>query len=276
MIEHNIRIMQAKKIINRTSWNIYNESNISLGSYTTYGYAGHLDDPFNPYNDLNFGAPNELFFNLQNVVLFRNLFNMFYSSYFAEVTDKDSRLVTAKMKFTPKDIFNLDFGKLIYNDGVLYRLIKIKDYSDNELAEVELLRVNYLDYNVPKYVNYNYTLGQELNGGYIVYIDSTGEHGLIAADIQGIQEAYNWFDALIYCANFSSNGYSDWRMGTLTEMRLIDVNQIYIPNFQNFVHWTSTQSNLDDAYAIFMIGDGSNFSEWPKDTVWYVLPIKSF
>jgi len=280
MIEHNIRIMQAKKISGRTSWNIYSKTNSVLASYTTYGYAGHLDDPNTPYNDLNFGAPAEIFFNLQNLILFRNLFNMFYSSYFAEITDKDSRLVTAKMKFTPKDIFNLDFGKLIYNDGVLYRLIKIKDYSDNELSEVELLRVNYLQYDVPNYEAY--TLGQPLFGGYIVYLDATGEHGLIAPDYdellaEGNFFQYNWINAIAYCNNLVLNSYSDWRMGTLTEMRLIDVNQIYIPNFINVGFWTSTLFNFTNAYWIDMDSTGNNINNQDINNVnLFAYPIKSF
>jgi len=55
-------------------------------------------------------------------------------------------MVTCTMKFFEKDIFNLDFGKLIYIDGTLYRLIKIKDYSEGELCEVELLRIINLSY----------------------------------------------------------------------------------------------------------------------------------
>jgi len=64
----------------------------------------------------------------------------------AEITDKDSRLLTCKMKLTQQDIYNLDFGRFVFIDGVLYRLAKIKDWSENEIAEVELLRVIYTTY----------------------------------------------------------------------------------------------------------------------------------
>ena len=151
MIEHNIRIMQAKKITGRTSWKIYSSVKIfnvpvSYGTYTAYGYAGHLDDPFNPASDLNFGITEQLNFNLTTGTLSNNLFNTYYSPYFAEITDKDSRLVTCKMKFTERDINTLDFTKFIWVDGVLYRLYKIVDYSENELCEVQLLRVIYTTY----------------------------------------------------------------------------------------------------------------------------------
>lgn len=152
------RIMFANKFTGKTAWKIYSKDTIpiigtpiSYGTYTEYGYAGHFDSPNSPTYDLNFGATKELFFDASNTLLGgwgtgNNLFNLFYSSYFAEATDKDSRLVTCTMKFYEKDIFNLNFGKLIYIDGTLYRLIKIKDYSEGELCEVELLRIINLSY----------------------------------------------------------------------------------------------------------------------------------
>jgi hypothetical protein len=61
----------------------------------------------------------------------------------AEITDKDSRLLTAKFKLDIADIINLDFGKLVYIDGALWRLNKIVDYnmSEPDLCTVSLLRV---------------------------------------------------------------------------------------------------------------------------------------
>ena len=277
MVEHNIRIMFSKKITGRAAWKIYNQfDQVIVSGLTSYGYAGHIDNPFAPNFDLNFGVPKELYFTLTSGVLFRNLFNIYYSPYFADITDKDSRLVTAKMKFTPKDIFNLDFGKLIYNDGVLYRLVKIKDYSDNDICEVELLRVNYLEYEAPYFEIY--TLGQALNGGYIVYIDSTGKHGLIAPDFNDVDTtfSYNWSGAINYCDTFTSGGFSDWRIGTKDEMSLVDINNNYIPNFAGNNFWTGTAFGASNAYMISMVGSGNAFSTPFKSDFYYALPIKSF
>ena len=140
-----IRVLQVKVIDSVTSWKILNQSAI-LSTQTNYCYAGHLNNPDLPSSDLNFGATKELYFSLVSGALSNNLFNTYYSSYLAEITDKDSRLVTAKIKLIDKDIFNLDFGRFIWFDGVLYRLIKIVDYSEGELCEVQLLRVIYTTY----------------------------------------------------------------------------------------------------------------------------------
>ena len=146
-IEHVIRVMQAKKITGVTSWDILNGTTV-LGSYTEYPYAGHFDDPDAPAADLNFGAPVQLYFELLAGDLSANLFNAYYSSYFAEITDKDSRVLSGKFKLNDTDIFNLDFAKFVYVDGGYYRISQIIDYNagGNDLTQCELLRVINISY----------------------------------------------------------------------------------------------------------------------------------
>jgi hypothetical protein len=141
-MDHVVRIMQIKKVTSVASWSILNLAT-NLGSNTSYLYAGHLNNPTTPTDDINYGAPQQLYFNLTSGDLSNNLFNTYYSSYLAEITDKDSRLLTAFFNLTDIDIFNLDFSKFIFIDGGLYRINKIIDYSpeNNELTKVDLLRV---------------------------------------------------------------------------------------------------------------------------------------
>lgn len=141
-IDSNIRILLAKKITGVTSWAIKDGAS-TLTSTTDYGYAGHLDDPNAPANDLNFGVPKELFFALAAGAINVNQFNVYWSSYMADITDKDSKMVEAQFKLDYKDIYALDFSKYIYLDGCLYRLNKIEDFNatEKELCKVQLLRV---------------------------------------------------------------------------------------------------------------------------------------
>ena len=144
-----IRIMQIKKISEISSWDILNNEGgpIAGGTdLTYYPYAGHLNHPFSAIYDINFGATKELFFENDNANLGENIFNTYYSPYIAEITDKDSRLVIAKFKLNDTDIFNLDFSRFIWVDGVLYRLNKVIDYTPGEICTVELLRVIYTTY----------------------------------------------------------------------------------------------------------------------------------
>jgi len=141
-----IRILQAKKITGRNTWAIKNGAT-TLASYTAYGYAGHVDDPFNPLADINWGATKEVFYNASAVTA-ANLFNGYWSEYIAEITDKDSKLLTCSLKLNEVDIYNLDFSKLIYIDGSLWRLNKVLDYNpmDFNVTKVELLKVIELTY----------------------------------------------------------------------------------------------------------------------------------
>ena len=131
-----IRIMQTKKITGVVSWTIMNGAS-NLASYTSYGYAGHLDDPINPTNDINFGAPKELQFN-PNTYPSTNVFNAFHSPYIAEITSKDSKLLTCFGLLDIVDIFNLDFSKYVFIDGVLFRLNKVENFNPMEYNTTKL------------------------------------------------------------------------------------------------------------------------------------------
>lgn len=140
--DHNIRIMQAKKISGVTAYDL-NDGSTTEASLTTYGYAGHLDNPDTPNADLNFSVPAELYFPLATEYPTANLFNAYWSEYVAEITDKDSRLLSAFVYLKTKDIFSLDFSKLIWIDGALWRLNNIQDFNpmDINTTKAEFLKV---------------------------------------------------------------------------------------------------------------------------------------
>jgi hypothetical protein len=146
-MDSNIRILQTKKITGVESWDIKDGATVKA-SVTDYGYAGHYDDPDAPTNDLNFGALKEVFFTLVTGALSATQFNVYWSAYMAEITDKDSKLLEGEFYLTPADIFNLDFSKYVSIDTVLFRLNKIEDYNMNAPgnAKCSLLKVNYTQY----------------------------------------------------------------------------------------------------------------------------------
>jgi hypothetical protein len=136
-----IRIMQAKKITGRTSYNVLNGVSV-VDTITTYGYGGHLNDPYTPTNDINFGAPFEIQFTA-NTYPTTNLFNAYHSQYIAEITSKDSKLLTCSALLNTTDINNLDFSKYIWIDGVLFRLNKVENFNPMEYntTKISLLKV---------------------------------------------------------------------------------------------------------------------------------------
>lgn len=138
-MDSNIRILFSKKK-SVSSWKIKDSS--GNHTKTAYGYAGHLDDPTSPQYDLNFGAPNEVYFTVGTYPS-ANLFNRYWSEYIAEIADKDSKILNCYVYLKPIDIEQLDFANPIFIDGIRFRLNKVidYDYTNNELVKVELLKI---------------------------------------------------------------------------------------------------------------------------------------
>lgn len=137
-----IRILMAKKITGVTQWKIQEDGGGTLATITSYGYAGHLDDPANPTIDINFGAPKELQFPASTYPT-NNLFNTYHLPYILEITDMESKLLTCRVYLNTLDIYNLDFSKYIWINGVLFRLNKVESYdpTDYRTTQVNLLKV---------------------------------------------------------------------------------------------------------------------------------------
>jgi len=151
--DSNIRILQFKKKTVSQSWNLKEPSAAGNGNkqtgITSYGYAGHFDDPTNPTSDINFGVPNEILFTLTVPYPSANLYTAYWGSYLAEITSKDSKLLSCYLYLTVQDINSLDFSKLIYLEGCLWRLNKVIDFnpSINQTTKCELLKVIELTYS---------------------------------------------------------------------------------------------------------------------------------
>lgn len=148
-IDSNIRILQAKKITGVSVYEIEDEVASISYSLSKYGYAGHLDDPDAPASDINFGVVRELFFTLVTGDLSKTQFNVYWSGYMAEITDKDSKMLIANFYLAPKDILELDFSRYVIIDGVTFRINSIKDYNASKPSDctVELIKVNHTTYS---------------------------------------------------------------------------------------------------------------------------------
>jgi len=116
----------------------------SNGNYA-YPYAGHLDNPYEPTVDNNFGDPIDVYFP-NNGLTTNNLFNRFWYKTMFELTNKDSRILTANFFLTPEDIYNFRFSDKIYifldGNGQYYKVNKIFDFDPGttKTTKVELLR----------------------------------------------------------------------------------------------------------------------------------------
>ena len=115
-----------------------------------YPYAGHLDNPYSPNVELNWGNPNELFYGYNAYIAPPNLeytsnslYNKFYKDMIEELSDSNSKLVTCYLRLTPEDVEFLSFRKIYVIKGYYLRLQKIEDYNplSNQLTKCEFLKI---------------------------------------------------------------------------------------------------------------------------------------
>jgi len=115
-----------------------------------YPYAGHLDNPYSPDVELNWGNPNELFYGYNAYIAPPNLeytsnslYNKFYKDMIEELSDSNSKLVTCYLRLTPEDVEFLSFRKIYVIKGYYLRLQKIEDYNplSNQLTKCEFLKI---------------------------------------------------------------------------------------------------------------------------------------
>ncbi len=140
MMNTNVRILHYAGMITG-NWD-YTSPNIGA-SYTTYPYAGHLDNPFSATIDLGFGAPKKIYyFSPGDIQLTNNtLYGKFYRNYVNEITNINSKMMTAWFRLRPLDIATIRLYDTIYCDGAYWRINKAIDYNATieDLTQVELL-----------------------------------------------------------------------------------------------------------------------------------------
>ena len=119
----------------------------------------------------------------------------------------------------------------------------------------------------------DHTIGEKFGGGIIFYIDSTGQHGLIAA--MADQKWANWPDAIRECTELRDGGFTDWRLPSKFELTQLNRNEDSIkadlnPSF----YWSSTDQDSERAFAIAFIMDASGYLK--KADLYFVRAVRSF
>lgn len=104
-------------------------------TFSTYPYAGHLDDPYDAEIDLCFGVPRSVFYDNTIGGIDKltytdgNLYNVYWRRWIEEITDKNSKVITCHLKLTPLEYSQLDFRKLYFIKDAIYRLIEVRDFD---------------------------------------------------------------------------------------------------------------------------------------------------
>ena len=137
--------------------------------------------------------------------------------------------------------------------------------------------------------NSTFKIGEEYQGGIIAYIDNTGNHGFVVNKEQSGSDGY-WApqgtatgatessvgsgkrntDKIVntygnvkdyaanYCARLKTDGYTDWFLPSIDELKILQQNKDIIGGFYDnplylYYYWSSTEKSAFHAYAINII-----------------------
>ena len=156
-------------------------------------------------------------------------------------------------------------------------------------------------------------IGDVIEGGYLFYIDETGQHGLVAAQ-EDINGTFDWgclnqsvdnangmtigtgyqntldivnfgctseYGGLIAaqaCIDYQYLGYNDWFLPSIDELVQMYIS-IWMPDysftgFENSAYWSSTESNNNALVADVNFNNGYSSHSWKNSTM-NVRPIRA-
>jgi hypothetical protein len=142
--------------MNLGSWNLIHATGTT--NYNYYPYVGHNDNPYNPTKDYNWGLPKHVYYTYPSTTYTtNNLYNRFYSRQVNQLTDQNSRIVTAWFNLDELDIKYFSFRNVVYVGHPLnayFYVNNIKDYNvmDRQSTQVELLKLIEYDYFEPEII----------------------------------------------------------------------------------------------------------------------------
>lgn len=117
--------------------------------FRAYPYLGHVDNPQAPSYDINFGQTLGLYYP-QTIVTNNNLYNIYWENFIQELSDRDSRIITAEFYLNPFDIADFKFNDNIFINDQYYKVNKIVNYDPTReaLVKIELIKSQYI--TIPK------------------------------------------------------------------------------------------------------------------------------
>jgi hypothetical protein len=141
---YNIRMLiYGGLVATSQGWQI--KTKLSGTSFIIVGfpYAGMLDSTSAPTFDLGFAQPKAINYGIGSTAYTNgNLFNRYWKKTIEEITDKDSKIITAKFQLNEVEFNALSFRKIYLLNKQYYRLYTIKhDLNSDGLVEIELLKL---------------------------------------------------------------------------------------------------------------------------------------
>lgn len=183
--------------------------------------------------------------------------------------------VAVEFMLNNKESFEQKQTYVVYMPRFIYELLlqkkPIKNYSFSNAPSISVLESSLLN-NLNS--NTSLTVGQSYQGGIIVNIDESGQHGYIMS-IEDLGMT-DWYKANDLCNNYSYDGYDDWSLPSIEVLREIYNLKNQISNFQENWYWSGNEDYNDNNLAIhlgFISGDEMSV---PKQHGKFVRAIRKF
>lgn len=157
-----LRIFYYSGLQTGVSWKLY-ASPSAYSTRTSLPLTIHYDSLSNPTFDILFGMPKELGVGAGYRYGNSNLVTNFYYRFLSEITNKNSKIIRAYFRITPKDYLNLRFSDSYFFEGQYWRLNQIVDYNpvENGVYLCEFLLQQFIE---PAVIT-NKTIGSGTGGG---------------------------------------------------------------------------------------------------------------
>jgi hypothetical protein len=267
----NIRLLYYGGV--KTTNNPYNHIATSGTTVlSTYGYAGHVDNPTSPVIDLSFGVPKEVMY-LTDSYTANNLYNVYWADYFNELIDKNSKIFIGYFKLDEIDINELNFQCSFYFENEYWRLNKIYDYnpSSGEPTKCEFVKlktsipfaedtgvpikggVTPLNNNDTAPANTNRTLSNNSYG-----IKSFGQYNILPTIGDGILVTGNYNSVGQGASNVTILGSSGVTiLGGLSNVTLINSNDVEVTESNtSYVNGVAVSTSVPKVYKALLTQTG--------------------
>ena len=118
-------------------WYLFRGTNIldpaNYIAQTSIPLVATIDNPYNPTFDLCYDVPRILYYAAYNTsgsinYTSNNLLNTYWKGYIDEIASEEAMQVSVDVVLNAVDIASLDFRKLIYLHGILWKLVEISDF----------------------------------------------------------------------------------------------------------------------------------------------------
>jgi hypothetical protein len=98
-------------------------------------------------------------------------------------------------------------------------------------------------------------IGDSYGGGVVLYVDATGQHGLIAAKTDVLAHSsgkvegfFSWYGANV-AANAFVEGYGDWFLPNKEQLNQLYLNKQVVGGTMETYYWSSSESDANDGWG---------------------------